>query len=94
MAVRAVALAAGVLGLVGAGIALVVGQAGAALGISVWSALLLAGVVFERWRYKPTLAVAGAGFQPTAERFIDTDTGRPVQVFVEPATGERRYVEG
>jgi hypothetical protein len=54
--------------------------------------VLLIGVVFERWRYKPVEAAPGAGFSPTAERFLDPTSGEPVQVWTNPATGERRYV--
>jgi hypothetical protein len=34
----------------------------------------------------------GAGWVKTAERFIDPDTGQPVDVFYNPASGERQYV--
>jgi hypothetical protein len=30
-------------------------------------------------------------FQPTDERFVDPSTGVPMQVLVDPRTGERRY---
>ena len=32
------------------------------------------------------------GWQQTDERFIDPESGQPVQVFYNPRTGERRYV--
>ena len=58
-----------------------------------WGGLLLIGVVCERVIYKPTLAARpGAGWQRTTERFVDDTTGKPVTVYVEPATGERAYV--
>jgi hypothetical protein len=34
----------------------------------------------------------GGGWVKTAERFIDPDTGQPVDVFYNPASGERQYV--
>ena len=34
----------------------------------------------------------GAAWKPTDERFIDPETGEPVAVWFDPATGERRYV--
>jgi hypothetical protein len=36
----------------------------------------------------------GAGWTKTAERFIDDETGESVTVWLEPKTGERRYVRG
>jgi len=32
-----------------------------------------------------------APFIPTEERFVDPTTGRRLRVYVDPATGERRY---
>jgi hypothetical protein len=43
--------------------------------------------------YKPLLREKpGAGWVKTAERFIDPDTGQPVDLFYNPASGERQYV--
>lgn len=65
----------------------------AALGWVFGSGLLLAGTVFERVRYKRlATAVADGRFHPTPERFFDTETGAPVTVWADPATGERKYV--
>lgn len=50
------------------------------------------GTVFERWRYRPNNARPGADSQPTSERFEDPQTGKTVQVFYDPRSGERRYV--
>jgi hypothetical protein len=58
-----------------------------------WGALIIAGVVFERYRYKPINAAAPQGnWVCTAERFFDDETGSPVTVWVDPRTGERKYV--
>jgi hypothetical protein len=58
-----------------------------------WGALLLVGTVWERVRYKPLDgARPGPGWVATPERFIDDETGKPVRVWLEPASGERRYV--
>ena len=70
---------------------------GLALGLPVWGALLVgivvvATAVFEPWRYKRLETEPPPGFEPTAERFLDQDTRAPVTVYVDPATGERRYV--
>jgi hypothetical protein len=51
------------------------------------------GILFERWRYRKPEAPTDARWQPTDERFIDPATGRNVEVFYDPASGERRYVE-
>jgi hypothetical protein len=60
----------------------------------IWSAIGFAGLVFERYRYKP---IAGAaperGWERTGERFVDPETGRPVEVQFNARTGERRYVQ-
>jgi hypothetical protein len=59
-----------------------------------WGALLVLGLVFERFRYKPLeTARPGAGWQRTTERFIDDETGKPVTVYIQPESGERKYVE-
>ena len=56
--------------------------------------ILCGGVIFERAAYKPLeTASPDARFQRTAERFIDPETHAPVTVFVDPATGERKYVK-
>lgn len=54
--------------------------------------VLLLGTAFERWRYRPNATPPGAQWQPTSERFEDPQTGKPVQVYYDPESGERRYV--
>jgi hypothetical protein len=79
----------------------------AALVLFVPGAVLLAGVILERTRYR-SLAAERSGdghgpgggetaspdgrFRPTDERFIDPTSGVPMRVFVDPRSGERRYV--
>ena len=78
-----------------------------ALFLFVPGALVLAAVILERTRYRSLSAErtgAGAGpgggetaapdarFRPTAERFVDPTTGVPMRVFVDPTSGERRYL--
>lgn len=59
-----------------------------------WGVLLVIGTVFERVIYKPTKARRpGAGWVRTTERFIDDSSGKAITVYVEPATGERQYIE-
>ncbi|MGN6514279.1 MAG: hypothetical protein ACTHLR_00380 [Rhizomicrobium sp.] len=59
-----------------------------------WGAVIVAGTVFERVRYKALETGAPAGnWQRTSERFIDDATGKLVTVWIDPATGERKYVQ-
>jgi hypothetical protein len=79
----------------------------AALFLFVPGAVLLAAVILERTRYRSLAAErrgdgpgpgggeAGAPeprFRPTDERFVDPTTGVQMVVFVDPTSGERRYV--
>lgn len=74
-------------------IALLAEQWPGGFGVAIFGGLLLLGTVWERFRYKPLESRApGPGFVPTDERFIDDETGMPVRVYLEPQTGERRYV--
>ena len=72
---------------------------GAAIDPAVWpsvlaAALLLAGIVFERRRYGAAQAKPiGGAWRETPERFVDDASGRPVVVWYNEATGERRYVD-
>lgn len=76
-----------------AGIGLIVTAHWTGISMLVAGALLLVGTLYERVRYKkPVTKAPGPGWQRTAERFIDDETGRPVTVWVEPKTGERAYV--
>ena len=63
--------------------------------LAIWGAIFAGGVLIEHWRYQ-TLSDGrpGRGWQATPERFVDPETGRLVTVFLNPATGERRYVAG
>jgi len=55
--------------------------------------VLIGAIVFERWRYRPSIDRSKGRWQPTGERFVDPGTGRLVDVFYNPDTGERDYVE-
>jgi len=58
-----------------------------------WGILILLGTVWERVIYKPVEAgTPGAGWVATDERFVDDRTGKPVRVWLQPTTGERRYI--
>jgi hypothetical protein len=59
-----------------------------------WGAMLVLGIMFERFRYKPVeVGAPGAGWERTTERFIDDETGKPVTVYIQPQSGERKYVQ-
>ncbi|HEV2335670.1 MAG TPA: hypothetical protein VGS13_09255 [Stellaceae bacterium] len=65
----------------------------AAIMLAVWAAILLIGLLVERWRYKRLAATPpGPDWQRTDERFVDPETGKLVTVYFHPRTGERRYI--
>jgi hypothetical protein len=79
----------------------------AALTLFIPGAVLIVAVLLERTRYRSLRAersgdLHGPGggepgrpdgrFRPTEERFLDPTTGVPLRVWVDPETGERRYV--
>jgi len=82
---------AGALALLGV-ILLARGQLGPGAYALGMGGLIVLGTVFERWRYRPKTGQPGAGWEPTGERFEDPHTGKTVQVFYDPKSGERRYV--
>jgi hypothetical protein len=56
------------------------------------AALFVAGTLFERFNYRGSEQLGG-DWQPTTEKFLDEESGRPVTVWFNPQTGARRYVE-
>jgi hypothetical protein len=79
------------------GVLLVGGAGGLLLGVPTITPLVLGIVLLvlaalDRWRPKRIDLIAPAGFQPTAERFVDPASREPVRVYANPRTGERRYV--
>jgi hypothetical protein len=55
--------------------------------------VLTVGTLLERIFYKPLHTEApGAGWTKTGERFVDPNSGKMVDVFFNPTTGERKYV--
>ena len=78
-----------------------------ALFLFVPGVVMLAAVFLERTRYRSLHAeLTGDGhgpgggetsppdsrFRPTEERFVDPTTNVPMQVWIDPSSGERRYV--
>ena len=82
--------------------------AGSGLWLTVIGVVILLAVVLERQRYRSEDADRafdpigpGGGeppgsieprFRPTDERFVDPTTGHRMRVYVDPRTGERRYL--
>ncbi len=79
----------------------------AALTLFIPGAVIVAGVLLERTRYRSLDAersgdlhgpgggetrALDARFRPTEEQFVDPTTRVAMRVWVDPATGERRYV--
>jgi len=46
--------------------------------------------VYGKLTTRPRLS---EGWRPTGEKFIDPASDKPVEVWFDPATGERRYVD-
>ena len=66
---------------------------GHGFGLIIAGAIVIGSILLER-RYRnraPDYAEAGDRWSPTAERFIDSESGLPMQVWVDSLTGERRY---
>ncbi len=60
----------------------------------IWGCILVIVVLCERWRYRRKGHDRhGSQWQPTGERFEDTETGQTVEVHYDPVSGERRYVK-
>lgn len=51
---------------------------------------LLLGTLFEG-RYRPRVHANAGGWQATGERFVDPASGKLVDVYYNPTTGERQY---
>lgn len=90
---RSGVIVVGALALIGGLATMVTGVFPPAAVCLFWGALLLLGTVWEKVIYKPLEQNRpGAGWVATDERFVDDATGKLVRVWLEPATGERRYV--
>ena len=87
--------AIGIVALIGAVVAALVGAPLPAIFGAVGVGLILTfGVIFERVHYKLLAPrVPGPGWIATEERFVDPTTGKRVQVHIRPDTGERLYVD-
>ena len=60
----------------------------------VGGGVIVVGILFERRYHNNTQrGTPGGRWQPTGERFSDPTTGKDVEVFYDPQSGERRYEE-
>jgi|EndMetStandDraft_6_1072998.scaffolds.fasta_scaffold213093_2 hypothetical protein len=90
---RVAVLAVGLAMLFGASVSLAYDIPGLPLCLLIAGGTITVGTLLERVLYKPLLGVnPGPGWQKTGERFIDPDSGKLVDVFYDPKSGERRYV--
>jgi hypothetical protein len=85
---------------------LVAGTWADGLWAAVTGGVVLVAVTLERTRYRSAAAERSAGatgpgggeptmpvapFRPTNELFVDPTSGQRLRVYLDPATGERRY---
>ncbi|MDE2333326.1 MAG: hypothetical protein KGK10_02170 [Rhodospirillales bacterium] len=96
MILRAAVLGFGVLLLGGGILAAAAGGGTGAIAPAILGLVIVLGTAFEgRYRAGRTSArgdTPGPGWERTAERFREPD-GTPVEVWFNPASGERRYVK-
>lgn len=90
---RRVLIALGIAGLAGGGACILLGLWVPAIYLLAECGVLLAALLLERWRYTRTVNRSTGNWQATAERFIDPTSGRQIEVFYNPETGERDYRE-
>ena len=78
-------IAAGLVGLLG-------GAFAPAIVAMVWGAILVFGIIYERYVYKSVVAKAPEGkyWMKTTERFVED--GKTVTVYYNTLSGERAYV--
>ncbi len=63
--------------------------------IGIYLLIVGAGLVIltaiENWRYTKRSPPSNDDFVPTAEKYIDDETGNIMRVYYNPSTGERDY---
>jgi len=61
----------------------------------IWGGVLCVATLLERWRYRGEPGRQpgheSAAWVATEERFIDPESGKLMQVYYQPQSGERRY---
>ncbi len=75
-------------------VALLGGALVPALVAMVWGAIIVFGILYERYAYKTIVERAPTGkyWVKTTERFVDEKSGKTVTVHTNTVTGERAYV--
>ena len=87
LALGATLIAAGLVALIG-------GSFAPSVVAMVWGAILVFGILYERYVYKTVVDTppAGKNWVKTTERFVDDKTGKTVTVHYNTLSGERVYV--
>jgi len=91
---RAALVLASIVGIAAGAVLIIEGLRGPGIYLLIVAAAVCLGTLFERWRYRQEEARPDAHWQRTGERFEDPHTGKPIEVFYDPGSGERRYVSG
>jgi hypothetical protein len=102
------AFVGGITILVGFGLIVTVGNRSAGLVTILIGGVVLLAVLYERSRYRSAeadlhndrpgpgggepLGALPTGFRATTEVFLDPASGRRMRVYLQPATGDRRYM--
>jgi hypothetical protein len=60
--------------------------------VALVGAVLVVVSAMEQVRYRLSSGSSDRSLRPTAERFVDPTTGQLLQVWIDPASGERSYV--
>jgi len=87
LALGATLIAAGLVAFIG-------GSFAPSLVAMVWGAILVFGILYERYVYKTIVdkPPTAKNWVKTTERFVDDKTGKTVTVYYNTLTGERAYV--
>ena len=87
LALGATLIAAGLVAFIG-------GSFAPSLVAMVWGAILVFGILYERYVYKTIVdkRPTAKNWVKTTERFVDDKTGKTVTVYYNTLTGERAYV--
>ena len=59
--------------------------------VALQAVFVIALIAFERTRYRPVLKSGSGEWLPTGEKFEDPTSGKTVEVYENPHTGERDY---
>ncbi len=90
---RRVLIALGIASVAGGAVCALFGLWPPGIYLLVEGGVLLAALLLERWRYKGTGKRSAGHWQRTGERFVDPTSGKQMEVFYDPETGERDYRE-